>query len=298
VCCTIRGALVEALERLLRAIDNRRIGAVRRVVIETTGLADPAPIIHLLTRHPYLRLRFVLDGIVTVVDAVNGAATLDTHDEAVKQVAVADRIVVSKSDLAHGDRASLAARLAGLNPGAAVLDAARGEAAASALLACGPFDEGTKSADIRGWLAAEAVAESHQHGHDVNRHDDRIAAFAVFREAAMAPAALEACLERLSLEHGESLLRVKGLVGLTDDTERPAVVHGVQGQFSAPLRLSAWPDPDRRSRLVVIGRDLSQQSVERLLDAFFALPAPDTPDRAAIVDNPLAIAGFTKGRYG
>jgi len=216
----------------------------------------------------------------------------------VKQVAVADRIVLTKSDLASGDRASLAARLAALNPGAAVLDTVRGETAAFALIGCGPFDEDAKSADIRRWLAAEAVAESHRHGHDVNRHGDRIAAFAVFREAAMAPATLDACLERLALEHGESLIRVKGLVGLTDDTDRPVVVHGVQGQFSAPIRLSAWPDPDRRSRLVVIGRDLDRQSVERLLDAFFGVPAPDTPDRAAIVDNPLAIAGFARGRYG
>ena len=100
ICCTIRGELVEALERLLRGLDNGRVAEMRRVVIETTGLADPAPILYLLTRHPYLSLRFRLDGIVTVVDAVNAMASLDAHEEAVRQVAVADRIVLTKTDLA------------------------------------------------------------------------------------------------------------------------------------------------------------------------------------------------------
>lgn len=292
VCCTIRGELVEALERLLRAIDNHRIGEVKRVVIETTGLADPAPILHLLTRHPYLGMRFTLDGIVTLVDAIHGQATLDAHPEAVRQVAVADRIVLTKTELVAGDKKALASRLPHLNPGAPIFDAAKGEAAAAVLIGCSPFDAEAKGEDVVQWLASEAFAEHHDHHHDVNRHDDQIIAFAVIRDGAMHEAALGEFLDRLAFEHAEKLIRVKGLIALSDDAARPAVIHGVQGLFSPPARLEAWPDADRRSRIVVIGRDLDRDAVERLFDSFLDEPRPDTPDRQAIVENPLAISGF------
>jgi len=295
VCCTIRGELVEALERLLRAIDNRRIGEVRRVVIETTGLADPAPILHVLTRHPYLGIRFNLDGIIAVVDAVHGGATLSAHEESVKQVAVADRIVLTKSDLNPDDSGGLVARLSRLNPGALILDAGKGEAAAGALIGCGPFDAQTKGADVTRWLAAEAFVEAHDHHHDVNRHDDHIATFALIRDAAMEESVLGEFLDRLAFEHAERLIRVKGLIGVADEPGRPAVIHGVQGLFSPPIRLEAWPDSDRRSRIVVIGRDLDRDAVERLFDAFVGQPRLDAPDRQALVDNPLAIPGVTAG---
>ena len=127
VCCTIRGDLVATLEDLLRRLDNDRIKPFRRVVLETTGLADPAPVLHTIMYHPYLLLRYRLDGVVTVIDAVNGEATLDAHEEAVKQAAVADRLVLTKTDLPEGAarRESLAARLRQLNPGALLLDAAQ-----------------------------------------------------------------------------------------------------------------------------------------------------------------------------
>lgn len=292
VCCTIRGELVEALERLLRAIDNRRIGEVRRVVIETTGLADPAPILHLLTRHPYLGLRFILDGIVTVVDAVHAEATLSDHKEAVRQIAVADRIVLTKTDHPAGEQSSLGMRLARLNPGAPILDVANGEAEAAALVGCGPFDPGAKSVDVRRWLAAESFADGDNHHHDLNRHDDHIVTFAIFRPAAMEERVLGQFLDRLSADHAERLIRVKGLIGIADDITRPAVIHGVQGLFSPPARLDEWPDTDRRSRIVVIGRDLDRDAIELVFDAFLGQPRTDAPDRQALVDNPLAIAGF------
>ena len=124
LCCTVRGDLVNALEKLTRDLDNGRV-AFRRVVVETTGLADPAPVLHTIMAHPYLVLRYRLDGVVTLVDAVNGMATLDAHAEAVKQAAVADRLVLSKTDLAD-DTARLTARLRALNPAAPILDARAG----------------------------------------------------------------------------------------------------------------------------------------------------------------------------
>src|SRR5262245_18581749 len=140
LCCTLRGDLVDALEQLLRDLDNGR-AVFRRVVLETTGLADPAPVLQTAMAHPYLVMRYRLDGVIAVVDALNGAATLDAHLESVKQVAVADRIVLSKTDLeTPAPKDGLVARLRALNPAAPILDAAAGEAAAARLLNCGLFD--------------------------------------------------------------------------------------------------------------------------------------------------------------
>ena len=163
LCCTMRGDLVEALERLLRNLDNGR-AAFSRVIIETTGLADPAPVLHTTMVHPYLVMRYRLDGVIAVVDAVNGAATLEAHPEAVKQAAVADRIVLTKTDLvgdAHaGALRTLMQRLRALNPAAPILDAAAGEAVAARLFDCGLYDPATKTPDVRRWLAAEAYADA------------------------------------------------------------------------------------------------------------------------------------------
>ena len=297
LCCTIRGELVSTLEDLLKRRDNGRIAPFRRIVIETTGLADPAPVLHTIMSHSYLMLRFRLDGVVTVVDAVNGAATLDAQDEAVKQAAVADRIVLSKTDLAEAEGvAALRARLAALNPGARVLDAARGEADAARLLDAGLYDVDGKSGDVRRWLNAEAVAAAHDHHHhghdhhhhDVNRHDARIRAFCLTSAVPLSPSSFDLFLELLRNAHGPSLLRVKGIVAVTDDPDRPVVIHGVQHVFHPPARLPRWPDEDRRSRIVFILRDLAPDFVERMWRAFSGEPAPDTPDAAALAENPLA----------
>jgi G3E family GTPase len=302
LCCTLRGDLVDALEQLLRDLDNGR-AVFRRVILETTGLADPAPVLQTAMAHPYLVLRYRLDGVITVVDAIIGATTLDTHMESVKQVAVADRIVLSKSDLLASPqdqraRDALAARLRALNPAAPILDAAADEATPARLLACGLFDPNRKIPDVARWLAAEAYAESghdhgeHAHHHDVNRHDDRIRAFAFASESAIPVAMLEMFLDLLRSVHGPNLLRLKGIVKLAETPDRPVVIHGVQHVFHPPVRLPAWPDRDTRTRIVLITRDLDPAAVRRLFDAFIgAGAAPDQPDRAALSDNPLVPFG-------
>jgi G3E family GTPase len=158
LCCTIRGELVSALEDLLRRRDNGRIRAFDRVVIETTGLAEPAPILNTLMLHPYLSRRFAIDSVVAVIDAVNGAATLDAHEEARRQAAVADRLVVTKTDLVERHHAgALRQRLKRLNPSAPILDTAAGEGTAAALLDAGLYDPSNKPADVARWLNAEAL---------------------------------------------------------------------------------------------------------------------------------------------
>jgi G3E family GTPase len=250
LCCTVRGDLVATLEDLLRKRDNGRILPFRRVMIETTGLADPAPILHAVLYHPYLSLRYALEGVVTVVDAVNGSATLDAHPEAVRQAAVADRIVLAKTDLAS-DAGALTDRLRRLNPGAAIVAAVQGAVSAHEVIAGGLFGLDGKLADVGEWLKAEAVERAeheshahqphghhghdhHGHHHDVNRHDARIRAFCLTSDAPIRQGALDMFLDLLRSQAGAKLLRVKGLVGLAEDPDHPVVIHGVQHVVHVP----------------------------------------------------------------
>jgi G3E family GTPase len=292
LCCTMRGDLVDALETLLRDLDNRRC-TFKRLILETTGLADPAPVLHTAMSHPYLVMRYRLDGVITVVDAATGEATLDAHAEAVKQAAVADRIVLTKTDLTDEMQLKrLVVRLHMLNPAAPILDAAKGEATVERLLGSGLFDPDRKIPDVKKWLAAEAYAgHGHHHHHDVNRHDDHIGSFVLTADEAIPSGTLEMFLELLRATHGEKLLRVKGVVKLAEMPDTPVVVHGVQHIFHPTARLERWPDDDHRTRLVFITRDLPQRTVSELFGAFLGVAAPDRPDRAALLGNPLVPFG-------
>ncbi len=264
LCCTVRGDLSRALADLLPRVDA---ADVRRVVIETTGLADPAPILATLMSDPVAASAYRLDGIVTVVDAVNGMAQLDAQPEAVRQAAVADRIVLSKTDLA--DPPALRQRLRRLNPGAPQLTALHGEVDAAALLDAGLFDPAGKIPDVRGWLDAAAYADArHDHHHDPNRHDARIAAFCLTFDQPLHWQGVATWLDMLIATRGELLLRIKGILNVVGHG-RPVVIHGVQHLFHPPALLAAWPDDDARtSRLVFITRDLPRDVIEEGLRAF------------------------------
>jgi G3E family GTPase len=303
LCCTIRGDLIATLEDLLRRRDNARIAPFQRVIIETTGLADPAPILQTVMAHPYLMLRFRLDGVVTVVDAVNGGATLDAYEEAVKQTAMADRIVLTKTDLlpaANGAPANLQARLKSLNLGAALLDAAKGEATAAVLLDTGTYDPEQKIPDVQRWLNEEAFAAGpaeaprhnhlHEEGrpdkHDVNRHGADIRAFCLRHEAPLQPSAFELFIEMLRKAHGPKLLRVKGIVALSDDPSRPVLIQGVQHVFHPPLRLAAWPDGDQATRIIFILRGMEPAFVETFWQTLTSLAEPSSD--TSFAGGPLA----------
>jgi len=297
VCCTMRGELVATLEDMLRRRDNGAISPFRRVVLETTGLADPAPALHAIMRHPYLMLRYRLDGVVTLVDAVNGEATLDAHEEAVKQAAVADRLVITKTDLRQGaaQLETLRARLKRLNPTARQLIAAAGEATPQTLLDCGLYAEGEEAPRVAQWL--DASDEDHDHEDDHNdghaherrsAHEDRIRSFCLASETPLPPAGFDMFLEFLTAALGRNLLRVKGVVALADDPSRPVAIHGVQHVFHPPHRLAAWPDDDHRTRIVFIVRDVEEQFLQGLYAAFAGAPRVDGADAAALANNPLA----------
>ncbi len=291
LCCTVRSDLVTALRDLFLKRVRLQVPEFTRVVIETTGLADPAPILQTLMSDPLLAARYRLDGVITTIDAFVGGATLDRQAEAVKQVAMADRLLVTKRDLAPAPAvAALEERLRRLNPGAPIFAVAQGEIAPALLFDAGLYDPEGKTADVRRWLneaayeTAPAPGHDHTHGHnhdhdhhhghghdqgrgpDVNRHDDRIAAFCLTYSEPLEWDRLARALDLLATQRGEDLLRVKGIVALAGQA-RPVAVHGVQHLFHPPALLDAWPDEDHRSRLVFITRDLPRAAVAGTLDA-------------------------------
>ena len=265
----------------------RRDPRFKRAVIETTGLADPAPILHMLMTDYFVSAHYALDGIVATVDGVHGESQLDEHPEAIKQAALADRIILTKGDLAGaGALAALRGRLKALNPTAPILEAAHGELDPALILEAGLFDPARKSLDVRRWLREEALAAqgedrdhaAHDHAaheHAAHRHDDRIRSFCVYLEGPASWPGYAAWLKALRALSGPDLLRVKGLIEI-EGSGRPYVVQGVQHVFSPPLRLEAWPSDDHRSRLVFITRGLERETIEETL-RLLRDPSPVTP---------------------
>ncbi|MCK6450662.1 MAG: GTP-binding protein [Alphaproteobacteria bacterium] len=271
LCCTVRSDL----EQTLRDLDwKRRDGTVppfARVLVETTGLADPAPILQLLLNHPIVCASYRLDAVVATVDALHAMRQLDEHAESVKQVALADRLVLTKTDLAGADDGGLSTRLKAINPAAPVHRAVNGDIAAGLLFGAALYDPARRTPDARAWLRDEAYApadaaghgnEAHHHHHaahaharDVNRHDARIAAFCLVEDQPIDWDRFHRWLGRLRAERGHDLLRVKGILNLAGEPA-PVAIHGVHHVFHPPVQLGQWPDDDRRSRVVFITRDL------------------------------------------
>jgi G3E family GTPase len=287
LCCTVRGDLVQALHDLMLKRVRGEIKAFDRVVIETTGLADPAPILHTFMADPLAFDKFRLDGVVCVVDAVNGNATLDIHLEALKQAAVADRILLTKTDLPEAApmNAELTERLKTLNPGADIIRVQHGQAPASAILNIGPFDPAAKGEQVEAWIRAEAYGEHHHHDHDhhhaaqdVNRHDDHIRAFCYTSNTPVKVETLQMLLQLLATMRGEDMLRVKGIINVEGEPDSPAVIHGVQHLLHPVTRLKAWPSADRRTRIVFIVKDeITEEQITTLLNS---LSVPDDEDAA------------------
>ncbi|RMX08237.1 GTP-binding protein [Corticibacter populi] len=319
LCCTIRGDLVQTLRDITWRFSRGGQRQFRRVLIETTGLADPAPIIHTLMTHPQIAPKYRLDGIVTTVDLAAGMHTLDSHPEAVKQAAMADALLLTKDDLAtDAQRTALLRRLDGINPAAPRWTVSNGEIAPAKVLDLGLFSVQGKAPDVERWLREEAYAESaphghahdgldhhqghhdhgdddrHRHGHahghehdghdghdhhDVNRHDDHIRAFCFAVDDPIPEEMLPAWLDVLMAFVGSNILRVKGILNV-EGHEAPIVVHGVQHIFHPPVPLPAWPGEDRRSRLVFITRDVDREAIEATFQAFRQV-LPQALERAA-----------------
>ena len=274
LCCNMRGELLETLDNLAYRREKGEIPQFRRILVETTGLADPAPILQGLIYDVGMMELFRIGPVVTMVDAVHGVRTLDEHREAVKQVAVADRLILSKIDLAKPDAiTALTARLKRLNPSAPLFRAGSEGVSPDKLFGGAGFELDDKISEVRDWIDQEAHA-GHAHGHDhdhdhthaqdaadPNRHDDRIRAFCYTFDQPLNFEDTMIWLEQISGRHGENVLRIKGLLNIAG-RDQPVAVHGVHYLQHPPVPLAKWPDDDRRSRLVFILRDLDRAAIE------------------------------------
>jgi G3E family GTPase len=263
LCCTVRDDLVETLDDLY---SRRQAGEFDfdRVVIETTGLADPTPIIHTLLTDPSLSPVFELNGLIATIDTTHAEGQLKEHPEAAKQAAMADRLLMSKTDLADEDtRARLGALLHAISPAASIFESTLDTGPSPAeLFNTGPFTDVGKHPDVRQWLNQEAASgPRHIHAHDVNRHDNRISTFCITAKSPLNWTELKDWLSLLIASRGEQILRIKGLLNLIGHPN-PVVIHGVQHVFYPPSDLEGWPDDDHRSRIVFITRDLPREAVE------------------------------------
>ncbi|SMF48692.1 GTPase, G3E family [Tistlia consotensis] len=262
-CCSLQDGLAEAVGRLTRARRDAGLPPFRRFLVETSGAANPLPLLQQLIGDPRLNRRVLLDGVVTLVDGILGEASLRDQPEAPLQAAVADLLVLTKSDLADAaglDR--LERSLAGLNPSAARLSAVSGDLPAERLLGLGPDAAGRRAGR---WLEPPA---GHPHGHDHDhRHggEDAIVTASVELPGPLDPALLEGWLEELMVVGGAHLLRLKGVLALSDDPGRPVAVHAVQHLVHAPVRLERWPDGLARGRVTAIARGLDRATLERAL---------------------------------
>lgn len=300
LCCTIRGDVRETLMSLHRRRQEGKIPAFERLIIETTGLADPAPVIHTLISEPRLGRRYMLGGIVTTVDITTAEMTLERFEEGVKQIAVADRIVLTKTDMAkdpasRSDLAALQDWVARLNPGAPVLDRHAPDFDLRQLFDTSLYDPRTKSMDVQKWLNEEAYGadgqahdrhhdhghhhghrhghhhHDHDHHHDINRHGADIEAFSLVLDEPISSAAFTVGLDLLLSRKGADILRVKGILNIRERPGTPVVIHGVQHIFHDAVQLDAWPSEDHRSRIVFITRGLSRDTVATFFDALQSL---------------------------
>ena len=265
ICCRVAGDVVRALRELHFQRVEGAIPDYRRVVIETSGLADPVPLLATLVEMPMMAARHALGGVVTAVDGEYGLRELDAHPEALKQAAMADRLVVTKADLASEARlATLEARLATINPGARLLRSANAAPDPALILDAGLYRGEARVPDAAGWLNAGAYRRV---GAPRAAHTEGIVSFAWERQEPCAWDDVESALETLMELRGDRILRMKGLVSVAGEPG-PRAVHAVQHTLYPPARLAAWPDADHRTRIVFIGRALDETEAARILDSF------------------------------
>jgi len=272
VCCQIQGTLAPTLKNLFMARASGKLPPYERIIIETTGIADPAPILDTLLSERWLAARHKLDGVVTTVDAVFGAQQLEAHFEAARQVAVADRLLLTKTDLATPEQVgALKTRLADLNPAAPVHTVLDGVIDPALVTHLGLFNPLDKHPDVLKWLAHQRYKPAGRSllggKAKTGAHDARIRAFSLSFDEPLEWHGVLSALEMLQAFRSQNLLRMKALVNVKGQPN-PVVLHAVQHMLYPPAELPAWPDDDRRSRFVFITSDLDEAFVAKLLADF------------------------------
>jgi len=275
ICCTVRGDLSRALSELFTRAQRKQISGLSRVMIETTGLADPAPVIHALMED--FPSRYQLDGVVTAVDSTHIATQLSAHFEAVKQVAMADRLILTKCDLAsQADVDHASTLLTRINPGASQIRVRGGECAVESVLGLGYYDATKKPAEVRRWLGDEARRPPHHQGHhhNINRHNANVEAFALRFDQPFRWGEFLTVLDMRQSTCGEFILRIKGIINVAGE-QHPRIVQGI-GHIRYPHSyLKQWPDDDHSSRLVFIVRSIKREDIVKAFSSFCKVDAVD-----------------------
>lgn len=289
LCCTVKSDLIDTFRDLYIQRNAGTIPFFDRVIIETTGIADPAPVLQIILTNPMVFNHFALDGVVTTVDTVNGVSSLDRFPECVKQAAIADRLIITKVDISenHEEIKMLEERLRILNPAAPIIATTTQNANPSDLFGTGIFDPTTKALDFENWLQAhayenqsetkntasittqpdkEALAYYKEHGHAPeeagHHHDPSINSFVIIKENPVSLNTLSMFLEGLTKEAGPDLLRVKGIIHVAEHPEKPAVIQGAQQIFHSIDWMDKWPSEDKRTRIVFITRNIDKEYIE------------------------------------
>jgi G3E family GTPase len=273
LCCTVRTDLQETMRDILTKRLRGEVIQFDRVFIETTGLADPAPVVQTFSSDSLLADKFRLDCVVTLVDAVNGLDQLDTLNEPIKQAAIADRLLITKTDIAAPEQVStLRARLAEINPQAMLIDVVNGEIDPNSLIDIGLASRNTEADKLKRWIGPLGAPDAARGvpGRSPTVHSSGITSFCLWFDKPFTWSNFETCMQVLTSLRGPDLLRVKGLVNVEGEPG-PVVVQGVQHIFHPSARLQAWSDEDHRSRLVFITRGIQREVVASLFQAVGAL---------------------------
>ncbi|EJF98252.1 hypothetical protein MEI_00751 [Bartonella vinsonii subsp. arupensis Pm136co] len=285
LCCNLRSDLIDTLTDLIDRIDRGELKQLNRIIIETTGLADPAPILQALLSHPLLTQAFSIDAVLATFDILNTPSILKRYPEIQKQLALADKIILTKTDLIDEKMLSntLINTLKTINPTAQIIDVHSDHCCSNALIGKTLWDEKEENGHFKQYL----TSTPHDHAHPWT-----IRTFLLDCEEPLDYTTIEAFLDLLRDLYGAKLLRLKAIIALRDDPHRPLVLHGVQTFFHPPIRLSAWPQGIIQTRFVIIADGIEKEAIQKLFDAFLNKPAIDTADKTAILDNPLAIPGM------
>ncbi|CBI77023.1 conserved protein of unknown function [Bartonella clarridgeiae 73] len=284
LCCNLHSDLIDTLVDLIDHTQTKYLKKLNRIIIETTGLADPAPILQVLLSHPVLIQALAIDSVIATFDALNSLSILEHYPEIQKQLAFADKIILTKTDLIdHKIPLDLLTnKLKALNPTAQIINFHSDQCKLHELINKTIWNEKGDNIELKKWLATVP----HDHSHYQN-----FRAFSLDCNEPIHSATLKAFLDLLKDLYGEKLLRIKALIALHDNPHSPIVLHGVQTFFHPPIRLSAWPKGITKTHFVIITHGVEKEAIQKLFDACLNKPAIDTPDKAAMLDNPLVIPG-------
>ncbi|WP_019220997.1 CobW family GTP-binding protein [Bartonella senegalensis] len=285
LCCNLRSNLIDTLIDLINRVHTGHLKQLNHILIETTGMADPAPILQALLNHPFLRQTLSIDAVLATFDTLNTPSILKHHPEIQKQLALADKIILTKTDLATQKTLSntLLSTLKTINPIAQIIDVHSDHFFSTALINKTLWDEKIENARLK--HCCSIVPDNHT-------HQSTIHAFSLDCEEPIDYATLDAFLDLLKNLYGAKLLRIKAIIALRDDPLRPLVLHSVQTFFHPPIRLPAWPKEITQTRFVIIADGVEKEAVQKLFNAFLNKPAIDTADKTAILENPLLIPGI------